>query len=435
MQASSANYSKSEISVGTVAELFAGVGGFRLGLAKAGLRTIFSNQWEPSTKRQHASSCYVSHFGQDGHYCGDIATVSVDVETGDSRRFPTDVDLIVGGFPCQDYSVAKTLGAAHGLKGKKGVLWWEIARLIEESRPQFIFLENVDRLLKSPSTQRGRDFAVMLKSLDDLGYWVEWRVVNSADYGYPQRRKRVFIVAGRDSPKLRNDHEFAEHRMFSSGVLARALPIKNNDAGLEEIELSRDLLSVSDDFGRGATRSVFRSAGFLSRGRVFSVDVIADYQGRISVLNDVLEHHSRVPASYWISESSWKEWQYLKGAKSIDRVHRASGSAYRYQEGSMSFPDDRAKPSRTILTGEGGAGPSRFKHVIAIGSRHRRLLPVELERLNGFPDGWTEFDEGGNRISDNRRAFLMGNALVVGLIEQVGQVLANELAESKTKTA
>ena len=77
------------------------------------------------------------------------------------------------------------------------MLWWEILRLVQDQKPKFIFLENVDRLLKSPSTQRGRDFAVMLKTLGDVGYNIEWRVVNAADYGFPQRRIRVFIVATR----------------------------------------------------------------------------------------------------------------------------------------------------------------------------------------------------------------------------------------------
>jgi len=175
-------------AVGNVAELFAGVGGFRLGLAKAGWRTTFSNQWEPSTKTQHASMVYTARFGDDGHSNEDIAKVA---------SLPRDIDLLVGGFPCQDYSVAKTLNTAKGLEGKKGVLWWEILRLVEQRKPSFVFLENVDRLLKSPSHQRGRDFAVMLKTLGDAGYLVEWRVVNAAEYGFPQRRVRVFIVATR----------------------------------------------------------------------------------------------------------------------------------------------------------------------------------------------------------------------------------------------
>ena len=173
-----------------VVELFAGVGGFRLGLEKIGFDVVWSNQWEPSTKKQHASMVYEARFGEKNHSNEDIALVSSD-------EIP-DHDLLCGGFPCQDYSVATTLNNSKGLKGKKGVLWWSIFKILEEKknkRPKYLFLENVDRLLKSPSDQRGRDFAVMLASLDELDYVVEWRVINAADYGMPQRRRRVFILA------------------------------------------------------------------------------------------------------------------------------------------------------------------------------------------------------------------------------------------------
>ena len=200
--------------VGKVAELFAGVGGFRIGLARAGFKTVFSNQWEPSTKIQHASSVYEANFGTNGHSNDDIARV---------EEIPVKFDLLVGGFPCQDYSVAKTLGTSKGLKGKKGVLWWEILRLVQKHQPKLIFLENVDRLLKSPASQRGRDFAVMLKTLGDEGYIIEWRIVNSAEYGFPQRRIRVFIVAKKtkSSPKSFSPETY----ILKDGILARALPV------------------------------------------------------------------------------------------------------------------------------------------------------------------------------------------------------------------
>jgi DNA (cytosine-5)-methyltransferase 1 len=150
-----------------VAELFAGVGGFRLGLEKYNnYEIVWSNQWEPSTKVQHASMVYENKFGKENHSNEDINEVVIrNVE-----EIP-DHDVLVGGFPCQDYSVATTLNNSKGLKGKKGVLWWSIHKILEDkkNKPKYLFLENVDRLLKSPASQRGRDFAVMLKSLDDLG--------------------------------------------------------------------------------------------------------------------------------------------------------------------------------------------------------------------------------------------------------------------------
>ena len=179
-------------------DLFAGVGGFRLGLKKAPsmYKIVWSNQWEPSKKNQIASDIYEKRFGKKNHSNENLADVS-------TKDIP-DFDLLCGGFPCQDYSVARTLSQAEGIKGKKGVLWWQIHRIIDEkkNKPAFLLLENVDRLLKSPANQRGKDFAIILASLADLGYIVEWRVINAAEYGMPQRRRRVFILGYRQDSKI-----------------------------------------------------------------------------------------------------------------------------------------------------------------------------------------------------------------------------------------
>jgi len=402
--------------VGNVAELFAGVGGFRIGLARAGWKTLFSNQWEPATKVQHASDVYVARFGAEGHINKDIAQV---------ESLPRKTDLLVGGFPCQDYSVAKSLSSAKGLKGKKGVLWWEILRLVEDQKPKFIFLENVDRLLKSPSTQRGRDFAVMLKTLGDVGYNIEWRVVNAADYGFPQRRIRVFIVATRW--KQGSKGLSPESVISKSGILARALPIKNLSHEVEEVRLDESADRISASFNKKLKKSPFLTSGYYSNGIAHTVKTEAVLSKNPMVLGDVLVPDSKVPDEYWVEESRLKEWKYLKGAKSIARTHKGSGTTYNYAEGKMAFPDLPANPSRTILTGEGGSTPSRFKHIIKTSRGYRRLTPVELERLNGFPDGWTSVDRSGNLLKDGRRALFMGNALVIGLIERVGKVLAHEM--------
>lgn len=187
-----------------VVELFAGVGGFRIGLERASkqFKTIWNNQWEPSTKRQDASIIYCRRFGTQGHSNEDIATVP-------TSDIP-DCDLLCGGFPCQDYSVATTLQRSGGIEGKKGVLWWQIYRILKEkddNRPKYLMLENVDRLLNSPAKQRGRDFAIILSSLASLGYAVEWRVINAAEYGMPQRRRRTYMVAYRDNTTLYSQFE------------------------------------------------------------------------------------------------------------------------------------------------------------------------------------------------------------------------------------
>ena len=408
--------------VGTVAELFAGVGGFRIGLAKAGWKTVFSNQWEPSTKVQHASSVYVANFGEEGHSSEDIAKV---------EQIPKNFDLLVGGFPCQDYSVAKTLSRAKGLRGKKGVLWWEILRLIELHKPKFIFLENVDRLLKSPSNQRGRDFAVMLRTLSDAGYLVEWRVVNAAEYGFPQRRIRVFIVAQLRTSVSKSVNPF--QYLTKKGILARALPAKPLQLFCSEVVIEKNAEKLSRNFNKVTdAKSPFLNSGVFLEGVAYTLKTEAS-PGRITFKNlgDILQKDSDVDDSFYIPSAQIKDWRYLKGAKSIERVHKGSGAKYKYAEGSMAFPDLLSNPSRTILTGEGGSTPSRFKHIIKTKKGYRRLTPIELERLNGFPDNWTEFAASGNLISDGKRAFLMGNALVIGLVECVGRVLASEMRNQK----
>ena len=411
----SKGYKEPTNPVGNVAELFAGVGGFRIGLARAGWKTTFSNQWEPSTKVQHASEVYVAQFGEDGHTNIDIAKI---------KALPKKIDLLVGGFPCQDYSVAKTLNSSKGLKGKKGVLWWEILRLVNGQKPKFIFLENVDRLLKSPSNQRGRDFAVMLKTLGDEGYTIEWRVVNAAEYGFPQRRIRVFILATKQKGKNKNSPESI---IAKTGILARSLPIESLIDDLTEIDLSIAVDEISAKFNKGKEKSPFLNSGVFIEGIAYTVKSQAKLASSPMVLGDVLQPDSEVPDEYWVKESRLKEWKYLKGAKCIERTHKDSGVTYNYAEGKMAFPDLLTNPSRTVLTGEGGTTPSRFKHIIKTKNGYRRLTPIELERLNGFPDEWTALSADGKVVNDGKRAFFMGNALVIGLIQKVGKVIADDL--------
>ena len=413
---------------GRVAELFAGVGGFRLGLEGypekglpgSGWRVVWSNQWEPATKVQHASDCYVRHFGPRGHVNDDIAKVLDEAEQK-KRKLP-GFDLLVGGFPCQDYSVARVLSQAAGLEGKKGVLWWEIHRLLRLKRPRYLFLENVDRLLKSPANQRGRDFAVMLRCLADLGYAVEWRVVNAADYGLPQRRRRVFIVGELQRGRSKDRRDPVDW-ILNTGVLAKALHVAPADGQIRlllgattphDIELPKDLVELSKTFAAD-----FENAGFMRGGKVWTIRVRAAYDGPRTVLRDILQDEKDVPKEFFIPRSQMKQWRYLKGAKKEERVVEQSGFKYFYTEGAVAFPEPLDEPSRTILTGEGGSSPSRFKHVVRTPSgKYRRLTPVELERLDMFPDGWTE------GMPPARRAFMIGNALVVGVIQRIGAELS-----------
>lgn len=398
-----------------VVELFAGVGGFRIGLegASDAYETIWNNQWEPSTKHQDASLVYQARFGKKGHSNQDINLVK-------TAEIP-DHDLLVGGFPCQDYSVAASLSRSGGIEGKKGVLWWQIYRILQEkgdAKPNYIFFENVDRLLNSPASQRGRDFAIILASLADLGYIVEWRVINAADYGMPQRRRRTYIVGYLENSPIANRIQKMKDWVLYDGVMAQAFPFEQK-SGISDFEIEGSIKEVSDNFNKEGKASPFGNAGMMAHRQVFSVDASPVYAGTNQTLGDILVNESFVPEDFFISEKDLPRWIYEKGAKKIDRVSK-EGFKYTFSEGGMAFPDPLDKPSRTMITGEGGNAPSRFKHVVLTPSgRYRRLIPIELERLNMFPDNHTYHPE----VSDGRRAFLMGNALVCGIVELIGKSL------------
>ncbi len=401
-----------------VIELFAGVGGFRIGLENTGkFKVVWSNQWEPSTKTQHASMVYEKHFGGDNHSNEDIAKVDPNTIN--------EADVLVGGFPCQDYSVATTLQNSKGLIGKKGVLWWSIHKILSEQKnpPKYLFLENVDRLLKSPSTQRGRDFAIMLKSLDELGYAIEWRVINAAEYGMPQRRRRIFFLAYHRSTPIYNALQKANKGdwMHKLGTIANAFPVEQLSKKTIDFELKGSLVEISEQFNRNEKLSPFLNTGVCVNGQVFTAKTAPNYSGSKTLLGDVLQN-GKVTEGFFIPMEDLPKWEYLKGSKKEIRTAK-NGFQYNYSEGSMIFPDALDNASRTIITGEGGKSPSRFKHVVRTEKGLRRLAPIELERLNMFPDDHTKL-EG---ITDAKRAFFMGNALVVGVVEKIGASLYQKI--------
>jgi DNA (cytosine-5)-methyltransferase 1 len=416
-----------------VVELFAGVGGFRLGLEgwngksassnykenfESPYEIVWSNQWEPSTKVQHASMVYESRWENSKHSNNDISTVEIS-------EIP-DHDLLVGGFPCQDYSVATTLKNSKGLIGKKGVLWWSIHKILSEkgNKPKYLFLENVDRLLISPSLQRGRDFAIILKSLNDLGYAVEWRVVNAAEYGMPQRRRRIFILAYSQNSTIYNEIKETNSTdwLLKDGILANAFPVQSDNILFpNEFKLNGDIVEISTNFNKNGKKGMFENTGVMIAGIVTTIKTKPSYEDKFTILKDIIQN-GEITDEFFINEEDLDKWLYLKGAKKEMRKN-SQGFEYNYSEGGMIFPDPLDKPSRTIITGEGGKSASRFKHVINTAKGYRRLSPIELERLNMFPDNHTKF-EG---VTDAKRAFFMGNALVVGVIEKIGKNLYKKI--------
>ena len=399
-----------------VVELFAGVGGFRIGLEGASddYETIWNNQWEPSTIHQDASLVYRARFGSKGHCNEDINNV-------DTANIPNH-DLLVGGFPCQDYSVASTLSHSGGIEGKKGVLWWQIYRILQEKgeqRPHYLFFENVDRLLSSPAKQRGRDFAIILASLADLGYTIEWRIINAAEYGMPQRRRRIYIIGYYKGSTIEKKIEDFKNWILFDGVMAKAFPLEQKNKLGSSFEIEGTIKEVSDNFNVKQKNSPFDNTGIMANRQVYTIDTTPVYNGTYMTLGGNIVDESLVPDNFFIPISDIARWEYEKGAKKIERTSK-EGYKYIFSEGGMSFPDALDRPSRTIITGEGGTSPSRFKHVIRTPSgRYRRLIPLELERLNMFPDNHTYHPD----VNDGRRAFLMGNALVCGIIQRMGQSL------------
>ncbi len=396
-----------------VVELFAGVGGFRIGLEKTKqYEVVWSNQWEPNKKQQHASNVYVTKFGSKNHSNEDIAEVK-------TKDIPNH-DILVGGFPCQDYSVASLLKNSKGLLGKKGVLWWSIHRILDEKKrkPNYLILENVDRLLGSPVNQKGRDFAIMLSSLNNLGYAVEWRVINAGEYGMPQRRRRVFILGYHKSSRIYKELQKSEasNWIFNDGIFAKQFSIEQSDSLFlpDEMKLEGNLKKVSENFNIENTNKIFKNSGIMIDGKVITTQVKPDYKGKRTLLRDIIES-KKVDDEFYIDKKDLKRWKDEKGAKSKTRTK--DGFTYEWKEGAISFPDDLDKPSRTVITSEGGRSPSRIKHVIDTKHGMRRLTPLELERLNMFPDDHTKLDG----VSDNMRAFLMGNALVVGIVTKLGK--------------
>ncbi len=388
-----------------VVELFAGVGGFRVGLTRASdkFKFVWANQWEPSRKSQDAYDCYCEHFGKDNHSNSDINQVN-------KKKLP-DHDLLVGGFPCQDYSVAST--GAKGIQGKKGVLWWDIREIIDEKRPKYVLLENVDRLLKSPGKQRGRDFGIILACLNKLGYGVEWRVINAAEYGFPQRRRRVFIFAFRNDTSYYNKVNKYDVREIvkNNGFFQSVFPAneRNSDRHIPNtmnFEFD-DIYDISEHF-----TMQFYNSGIVMKNSIHTEEMTAFYDGKLSLLSDVLE--SDVDEKYYLN-GELDDWEYMKGAKRIERTHR-DGHKYVFAEGAIAFPDPINRPSRTMLTSE--FSKNRSTHIIKDPetNRLRRLTPVECERLNGFSDNWTN-----TGMSERFRYFCMGNALVVGLVEIMGK--------------
>lgn len=406
----------------TVVELFAGVGGFRVGLndvekfdetgkaiEKNDWQFVWANQWEPSTKAQPAFECYCTRFGFENHSNENIQNVN--------KAIIPNHTLLVGGFPCQDYSVARSLSGEQGIVGKKGVLFWDIADVLKEKNPPFVLLENVDRLLKSPSKQRGRDFGIMLRTFNDYGYNVEWRVVNAADYGARQRRRRVFIFAWRKNTeynkkivKIESYKILQSKGLFGQRFIVNQFNkenIKSNDISVKYYD---DTVEMTNKF-----KFQFENTGLMIDGVISTAKTIPIYEKPVT-LGEILQRN--VSEKYYLDQDKLSKFMYLKGSKKLERI-RPNGEPYNYSEGAIAFPDYLNQPSRTMLTSEGTT--NRSTHIVEdIDTKNFRLItPVEAERLQHFPDNWTN-----TGMTEKQRYFMMGNALVTKVIKELEPLLS-----------
>jgi DNA (cytosine-5)-methyltransferase 1 len=418
-----------------VLELFAGVGGFRVGFEASHpefYKTKWANQFEPGKKAQDAFEVYDYHFSDSENINKSIAEIT------DKEFKKMDADLIVGGFPCQDYSVARSLTNETGITGKKGVLFWEITRAVSNIKPKYLVLENVDRLLKSPSTQRGRDFAIMLSEFNKLNYSVEWRVINAADYGCAQRRRRVFIFV------YRNDTEFAkkinkqfndtakskkafqadkyDEYIFKEGLFASQFPVKETAVKNRHAayELDDDMVEISDNFSGKVWNS-----GVMRFGKYYTIDTEPVGDESPIPLAEIIQSKEEIDEKYYISDKEKIEkFQYLRAAKKIPKVTK-EGHEWIYAEGGMSPVDELHLPGRTMLTSEGSI--NRSTHFLKTDGRYRILTPIEAEQLQSFPKDWTKVKKTRDgkevEVSDRMRMFFMGNALVTQIVKRIGDEL------------
>lgn len=406
----------------TVVELFAGVGGFRVGLnniqtidLNTGLANedrswdfVWANQWEPSTKAQHAYDCYVARFGAE-NIC------NKDINLVEKKSIPKH-SLLVGGFPCQDYSVARTISNEKGIEGKKGVLFWDIADTLRIKKTPFFLLENVDRLLKSPAAQRGRDFGIMLRTLSDLGYDIEWRVINAADYGRAQRRRRVFIFGWKRNLKYGRKYRKSTPLEYlqRDGLFAKTFPIQDvTDFKTKECNLYAyaDTVEMTNNF-----KFNFENTGYIKNGVLTTLKSIPSVEPPIT-LKEILDLDTN-KTEYLLNDNQKDKFDYLKGNKRVERK-KPNGETYFYSEGSMSKVDSLDLPGRTMLTSERTV--TRSSHIINDPelNEQRFITPIEAERLQDFPDNWTN-----TGMPLRRRYFMMGNALVTGVISRIEKTLS-----------
>lgn len=398
-----------------VAELFAGIGGFHVGLSQAGgFQVVWANQYEPEADVQHAANVYRDQFPS-------TELSNTDIRLVPSSEIPQH-DLLVAGFPCQDYSrCQKSRDGFKGLQGTKGNLWWEIDRIVGEKRPPYVLFENVETVLNSPGSahkNRGRDFAAMLATMLDHGYVVEWRVISGADYGWCQRRPRIWILCAlRETPVGQRIQAFHAQQDFltSKSFFAQRFPCTPHEAKgqVQVVSIGAAHTELRTDFTQ-----VWGNAGTMVDGHCRTQFVEPAYSGPMGTLGSVLEHAP--VGNYYCKDEDLPKWTFLKGAKNKIEKTKKDGTKYTWSEGAVQFPDPLDRFARTITkSGTGRPSPDRSKMVFhdPANGKLRVLTPMECERLQGFPDNWSK------AASEGWRYQLLGNSLITMIVQRIGQTL------------
>ena len=355
-------------------ELFAGIGGFRLGLERAGHECVWSNEIV-----EKARSIYEHNFKDipDGR---DIRTIQPD-------EIP-DCDLLVGGFPCATFSVAGRR-TGFGTEDTRGTLFFEICRILRSKRIPYVFLENVKGLLNHDG---GRTFGVIIASLDELGYDIQWECVNSKNFGVPQNRERVFIVGnlrGESRPEV-----FPLGRCFAEDAEQSSAPQRKG----EWVRTSYLPTLDAHYYKGGGTRAVIDEGG---------------------------ESDGHVRATHWRRN----HFRDVKGdyTPTLTANMGTGGNNVPYIVKAVLTPDrkDKRQNGRRIKEHNEPAFTltSQDRHGVQVGTKLRKLTPLECERLQSLPDNWTKWYRDGSLVPDNQRYERCGRAVTVNVIEQIAKRL------------
>lgn len=378
-------------------DLFAGIGGFRIGMESAGHECI--------------GFCEIDKFARASYKAihdtkGEIELHDITTVSDDTIRGIGHVDVICGGFPCQAFSIA---GNRRGFEDTRGTLFFEIARFASILKPRYLFLENVKGLLNH---DRGNTFEVILSALDELGYDVEWQVLNSKNFGVPQNRERVFIIG---------------HLRGGSG--RKVFPLSGDGAAItcEQPKINK----VGNTRKKGKSQS----------GDVVSIDSLAPTLCSTTTQKDplkvlieneikqfgVLQPNYNQSGVVYETDGISPTIRAYQGGNLEPKIRVKEATKQGYQEAeigdsvNLSHPNSKTRRGRvgkqianTLLTGES-------QGVVEPDFRIRKLTPRECWRLQGFPD-WA-FDKAQEVNSNSQLYKQAGNSVTVNVISAIAQGL------------